>query len=531
MRNALLNQVMNPGKHALQVYYWCSETDEVLWDPPPGAVTQRIAGHDPTLERPSSHPFPEAETQRSSESLEVSLAPATAPIADGGVGLSHTGRSDPAAGSAGGFTSLPGMHSARSVGRSAPERPVGEAQQLAARLNEMLRGAAGSMFAGASKLMWLAVETEVRTRDLATLGDAHAAATCSQSFPAPSPTDLVNPGATPQGTDAPSVEHRGHTVVGPSQGDTNIAGTISNSSEGEPLIEPRLFDWTVYEEYTLSQLRSIESELPAAFKEAASLSASIAAAGAQSHAESPVTSALDPAFQAASEAEPSARALVRVSASGASNAADTLMEEGELSEALELDAFPPGVQPSISGAVTSLAVPSARDKVRAGVQPSVGASAADTEVSETPPPPPAEPPSISASTAAPATVFAAGRPARLALPYDVTAPLNPTWLPMPYPPYLPPYGAYPSPFPYPMHYYPGCPHVAEYVLPHVSAGEHGHTPPADDGPTPPPNEAPPPLPEDEGEPPLPSPLSPAGVAVTNPSSWAGALLAHHLLSP
>ncbi len=145
-----------------QVYYWYEATDEVLWEPPAGAT-----------------PRTDAERDTAAEAVALPAAAALLPVDDAtaphpetaadGDDIATTAGTQRAAAS----EPLPAAALQTEV---LPAEPS-QAQQVAEQLSARLRQAAGAVFAGASKLVWLAVEAEVRARDLAALGAAHGPGT------------------------------------------------------------------------------------------------------------------------------------------------------------------------------------------------------------------------------------------------------------------------------------------------------------------------------------------------------------------
>ena len=166
-----------------QVYYWCEGTDEVLWEPPAGAT-----------------PRTDAERDTAAEAAALPAA-ATLPVDD--AAASHA---EPAADSSDIATAAGTQRAAASdllpaAASHAEASPAGpsQAQRVAEQLSARLRQAAGAVFAGASKLVWLAVEAEVRARDLAALGAAHGPRTGPASLP-----EQAAPGASSAQLDRPA---------------------------------------------------------------------------------------------------------------------------------------------------------------------------------------------------------------------------------------------------------------------------------------------------------------------------------------
>ena len=143
----------------MQVYYWCEATDEVLWEPPPGATPRTDAERDTAAAEAAALPAAEAlPVDEVAASLPEPAAGGPRTAATAGARGAEASEASPA----------PKSNSDGSVSAEPPQ-----AQQVAEQLSARLRQAAGAVFAGASKLVWLAVEAEVRARDLAALGAAH----------------------------------------------------------------------------------------------------------------------------------------------------------------------------------------------------------------------------------------------------------------------------------------------------------------------------------------------------------------------
>jgi len=149
-----------------QVYYWCEATDEVLWEPPAGATPRTDAERDIAAE--AAVPGAADASAADASAADDAAASHTEPAAEneGGAEAAETER-------AGASESLP---AAASLNEFSPAEPS-QAQQVAEQLSARLRQATSTVFAGASKLVWLAVEAEVRARDLAALGAAHGPGT------------------------------------------------------------------------------------------------------------------------------------------------------------------------------------------------------------------------------------------------------------------------------------------------------------------------------------------------------------------
>ena len=504
----------------LQVYYWCEGTDEVLWEPPPGATPRTDAERDSAAIAAAEGG---ADGHRTSGDGSTPPADTAPDDQDAGATSTATDGSASAAELAAAYLSQVAADAEEAVASKrassiTPRAGALRAEQVsvaevAEHLSSHLRDAAAAVFAGASKLVWLAVEAEVRARDLAALDAAHG--------PVHGHGRSAEQEAKPSADANPSAGAASATAAdAPNTAGGCDAGEAGSHDALEPA-EKKPLTWTAFQKYSAEQLLSILKEMPAALREAevlakASAAAADAASAKQQQLQPPASDI------PASRAEPP---LPNIAAGDT----DTAIEDGELAQetpnepripgsaapplpqedsAPGADAPQTGSTAPAAAAANPPAQPSANAAMQAASGTAVPATTPEEQAAPPPPPPAADPP------AAVATGFAAGRPARLdpspGFPAGPVPPM-PGWPPIgAFPPFMPPYPFPPHaaawPLPPPMFYFPppgaGFPGVpAAFPAPAVGIAVSAPQPAS----VPDPEEPPPPLPDEPIETPVPPP--------------------------
>ena len=142
-------EVMDMGSR--RVYFWNLDTDAVEWEAPEGGTPREVpeeqlaaedAAGNATAAAVTASPQPEAASATATDLPALGPRPAQQSKADDNAG--------PATES-GNLTAL-------------PELPSADLAQRTASVVERLRAAAGGLFAAAPKLVWLAIEAEIRAK-------------------------------------------------------------------------------------------------------------------------------------------------------------------------------------------------------------------------------------------------------------------------------------------------------------------------------------------------------------------------------
>ena len=515
-----------------KVYYWCADTDEVLWEPPPDARPRTAAERDTAAEAAGSmagsvptdsgtEPLSEHAAARHGVAAEAAADAPSQPVPAEQLG--KPAAKQPVS---------PPLSPAEGSGTEISATEILRAQRMAEELSAQLRSAAGAVFAGASKLVWLAVEAEVRARDLAALGAAHGPpyegnGSGTEARAGQAAHELNSARDSASGSAAGSGAKRSPAAS------TVVIGHTERPQVAEAATAKAPLTWAAFEAYSLAQLSSIAQEAPAALQEADMLRRASAAAAAnaasamQQHEEQQQT--VDECLADATN-PPLGRAAAEDS--------DVAMEDGELDQnatgerATHATAVP---SPSLHGdgalapharradgaeSMASTAKPSAIPSAAPSAELSAGAAssvpaigvtatsaaAAEAEATAPPPPPPSDVtlPCADPHAAAITTGFAAGRPARLdplggaPVAGPGLMPGMPMWPPpMGFPPFMPPY-PFPAAAPWPPMFF--LPPAGGY--PGFPVG--GAVPAVEQAPAPvPAEEPPPPLPDESEEAPLP----------------------------
>lgn len=150
-------EVMDMGSR--RVYFWNPDTDAVEWEPPSGGVPRDVGEEQPTDGTPEASSNagagvagPQQQSRDSGAAAGTADTAAARPVhAAAAPGAAPTSE----AADAGAPTE---------AAAAAVQLPSAELAQRTAGLVERLRAAAGGLFAAAPKLVWLAIEAEIRAK-------------------------------------------------------------------------------------------------------------------------------------------------------------------------------------------------------------------------------------------------------------------------------------------------------------------------------------------------------------------------------
>jgi hypothetical protein len=142
-------EVMDMASH--RVYFWNVDTDAVEWEAPEGGTPREVPEEQPAADNAAGRA--EEATSAAGPQQEVGTATAT----DSPAPVTRPAQ-QPEAGADAGTASQPRNLSA------SPQLPSADLAQQTASLVERLRAAAGGLFAAAPKLVWLAIEAEIRAK-------------------------------------------------------------------------------------------------------------------------------------------------------------------------------------------------------------------------------------------------------------------------------------------------------------------------------------------------------------------------------
>lgn len=264
-------EVMDMGSR--RVYFWNPETDAVEWDPPPGGVPRDVSEEQPAADAAQ----PEADTiaAAAGEAQQPGRGGPTAAGAEVRGGTAATASSQPvqpAASQAPAAVAAPtpmetGAHVQAEAAAAAVPLPSTELAQQTASLVERLRAAAGGLFAAAPKLVWLAIEAEVRAKVCADIGTISQSFLQNASRVAEVETTLCceqGEACKPKTAEWQTVPHDSCML---SCQDLQLLGDAQRAAAAAG--GGGSLTWLQYELHAAQQLAKLEAELPLAAAEAA----------------------------------------------------------------------------------------------------------------------------------------------------------------------------------------------------------------------------------------------------------------------
>ena len=149
-----------------KVYFWHSTSNAVEWDPPPGGMPRQSSD---STDLGATAPDSDLTAPGSSTQHTASSAKTAAPRQGGGDSVAPAVVPDTAAANSpsAAMASAQRHPAAQPQGGSAKPQAQLPSEELARRtaaLVERLRAASGGLFAAAPKLVWLAIEAEIRAK-------------------------------------------------------------------------------------------------------------------------------------------------------------------------------------------------------------------------------------------------------------------------------------------------------------------------------------------------------------------------------